>query len=113
SDTIWNLTALPARLLVLGGGPIGCELAQAFARLGSQVSLINRGPRLLPREDADVSALLTQKLTEEGIRVFNNGTVTSFTKAASTSNAAVTCGGKLHDIAFDEVLVAVGRQVNT
>ena len=67
SDTIWGLTELPKRLLVLGGGPIGCEMAQAFARLGSQVTLVEMADRLLPREDQDVSERVMARLRSEGV----------------------------------------------
>ena len=74
SDTLWDALAqrseLPRRIAILGGGPVGCELAQAFARLGSQVSLIESGSALLGREDADVSALVQQALERDGVRVF-------------------------------------------
>jgi pyruvate/2-oxoglutarate dehydrogenase complex dihydrolipoamide dehydrogenase (E3) component/uncharacterized membrane protein YdjX (TVP38/TMEM64 family) len=69
SDTLWDLRELPARLVVLGGGPIGCELAQCFARLGSQVTLVEMAPRLLVREDDDVAALVRAALEEDGVCV--------------------------------------------
>jgi len=69
SDNLWSLHQLPQRLLVMGGGPIGCELAQAFARLGSQVTLMDMEPRLLPREDEDTSGFVAELFAEEGIDV--------------------------------------------
>ena len=66
---MWNLHELPQRLLVLGGGPIGCELAQAFARFGAMVTLVEMAPRLLVREDEDVSAIVEQRFAAERIRV--------------------------------------------
>ena len=69
SDTLWSLRELPRRLVVLGGGPIGCELAQAFARLGAQVTLVELAPRLLAREDEDVSAFVRARLEADGVRV--------------------------------------------
>lgn len=69
SDTVWELTALPERLTVMGGGSIGCELAQAFARLGSKVTLTEAAPRLLPHEDPDASALVQASLESDGVRV--------------------------------------------
>ena len=69
SDTLWELRDLPQRLLVLGGGPIGCELAQSFARLGAQVTLVDQAPRIMPREDDDVSACVLARFQEAGIRV--------------------------------------------
>ena len=69
SDTLWGLRELPPRLLVLGGGPIGCELAQAFARLGSQVTLVEMGPRLLPKEDEDAARHARRCLEADGVTV--------------------------------------------
>jgi pyruvate/2-oxoglutarate dehydrogenase complex dihydrolipoamide dehydrogenase (E3) component len=69
SDTLWDLRELPARLVVLGGGPIGCELAQAFARLGSQVTQVEMAPRLMGREDEDVSAFVQARLEADGVTV--------------------------------------------
>src|SRR5690606_26618230 len=69
SETVWALDALPRRLLVLGGGPVGCELAQAFARLGAEVVLVQRGSRLLPRDDAESAALLAAALGRDGVSV--------------------------------------------
>ena len=69
SDTLWDLRRLPRRLAVLGGGPIGCELAQAFARLGSQVTQVEMLPRLLAREDPEVSEMVRSRFVEEGIDV--------------------------------------------
>ncbi len=69
SDTLWGLRELPARLVVLGGGPIGCELAQAFARLGSQVTQVEMAPRILGREDEEVSALARAALEADGVQV--------------------------------------------
>jgi pyruvate/2-oxoglutarate dehydrogenase complex dihydrolipoamide dehydrogenase (E3) component len=74
SDTVWSLTQLPRRLVVLGGGPVGCELAQAFARLGAQVVIVQQAERLLPREDPEVSALLRKRFAREGIAVLTNCT---------------------------------------
>jgi pyruvate/2-oxoglutarate dehydrogenase complex dihydrolipoamide dehydrogenase (E3) component/uncharacterized membrane protein YdjX (TVP38/TMEM64 family) len=109
SDTIWNLTRLPGQLLVIGGGPIGCELAQAFQRLGSQVTLLHRGPRLLPREDEDVARLVIQRFLDEGIDVRTNHTPLRFT------GKTLTCDhdGVETSIDFDTVLFAAGRKART
>ena len=69
NETIFSLTTAPRRLLVIGGGPVGCELAQAFRRLGSEVAIVSQGERLLPREDPDAGALLERQLAREGIRL--------------------------------------------
>ncbi|HSP00968.1 MAG TPA: FAD-dependent oxidoreductase, partial [Thioalkalivibrio sp.] len=75
SDTIWSLRTLPKHLVVLGGGPIGLELAQAFTRLGSRVTLIEQAPRLLPREDADIAEALGQCLKADGVTLHIGSTV--------------------------------------
>lgn len=110
SDTLWGLRTLPARLLVLGGGPIGCELAQAFARLGSEVTLVDMAPRLLPREDADVSDFVAAIFRAEGIQLELNARAESFT--LDPTGKALRClrDGQAFSLAFDEVLVAVGRR---
>jgi len=80
--TVFSLTALPRRLIVIGGGPIGCELAQTFVRLGSQVSLVSDIPRLLPKEDTDVAALLEQQFRREGIELILGAKVERAEKSA-------------------------------
>lgn len=115
SDSLWSLETLPARLLVMGGGPIGCELAQAFARLGSRVTLIDMAPRLLPREDADVSAHVAGVLAREGVDVRLGHEAARFAAGPAQGGgtlAARVDGGSV-DIEFDRVLVAVGRRPNT
>jgi len=111
SDTVWSLQELPRRLLVLGGGPIGSELAQAFARLGSTVTLVNRNERLLPREDADVSAALADRFADEGVRVLNSSTVASFRLDGADKVANIT-GATQIELSCDAVLVALGRHAN-
>ena len=109
SDNLWNLRKLPRRLAVLGGGPIGCELAQAFARLGSQVTQVEMLPRLLAREDAEVSERVRSRFVEEGIDVRLSHT------ALKVENKTLVCkheGGEAR-IEFDELLCAVGRAANT
>ena len=121
SDTLWNLQELPERLLILGGGPIGCEMAQAFSRLGSKVTVVEMHPRLLIREDAEVSALLISRFTEEGIRVLTEYRAERFERQGDKVIARCTYtgsdyadGSEQHeDIEFDQVLVAVGRRATT
>lgn len=109
SDTIWSLQALPQRLLVIGGGPVGCEMAQAFARLGSTVTLVQRNAQLLPREDVDVAAVLQSRLLHEGVHVHTGAGALRF-EAGSFS---CRVDGQLLQVAFDAVLVATGREANT
>ena len=112
SDNVWDLRELPSRLVVLGGGPIGCELTQTFARLGSTVSQVEMLPRLLLREDADISEMVAGRFAAEGVRVLTGHKakrvrVDGDRKVLVCENAA----GEV-DIEFDEILVAVGRAPN-
>lgn len=113
SETIWNLTELPRKFLVLGGGPIGCELAQAFARLGSQVTLVHQGDRLLPKEDAEVSQLIAGIFATEEIRLIDSGEVESFYRDGFSSFAKIRSAHGNEELEFDVVLFAVGRKANT
>ena len=109
SDSVWSLATLPAQLVVLGGGPIGCELAQAFARLGSQVTIVDMLDRLLPREDAEVSSHIERKLQSEGVRVCTSH------GAAGVEPGKLLLKGPQGDvqIPFSHLLVAVGRKPNS
>lgn len=69
SETLFNLTSLPPKVVVIGGGPIGCELGQAFARLGSEVTIVDKNEHLLPREDPDAAAILQQQLKDDGVNL--------------------------------------------
>ncbi|MDX1625124.1 MAG: FAD-dependent oxidoreductase [Wenzhouxiangellaceae bacterium] len=110
SDTVWNLSALPRRLCVLGGGPIGCELAQAFQRLGSEVTIVEMEDRLLPREDPDAGRALMRRMEREGVRLAVSHTAERF--ESDGDGGTVTCrhGDDSVDIGFDRVLVALGRR---
>ncbi|HEB94863.1 MAG TPA: pyridine nucleotide-disulfide oxidoreductase [Sedimenticola thiotaurini] len=113
SDDLWQLRELPRRLLVLGGGPIGCELAQAFARFGAEVTIVEMAPRLLVREDEDVSALVTERFLEEGIRLLVGHTAAAFRTTDHGHELVARSAGEEVTVAFDRVLVAVGRVANT
>jgi len=112
SDTVWNLRERPRRLMVLGGGPIGCELAQSFQRLGSEVFLIQRGAQLLPREDAEVAEMVEARFREEGIHVFTGHTAQQF--EMSNGQHVLVCEHKGTEvrIEFDQLLLALGRKAN-
>lgn len=112
SDTLWQLREQPRRLAVLGGGPIGSELAQAFARLGSEVIQIEMGPRLLPREDPEVSAAVLERFRAEGIDVRLEAQATGLRQQGETKWLTVTTPSGEEDIEFDALLVAVGRKAN-
>jgi pyruvate/2-oxoglutarate dehydrogenase complex dihydrolipoamide dehydrogenase (E3) component len=114
SETVWDLTALPKRLLVLGGGGIGCELGQVFARLGADVTIVEAAARLLPGEDADAGAIVTQALRDDGVRVLTGAA----TRRVLPDAAGPPAGGRLVlddevEVAYDRLLVAVGRSPRT
>lgn len=114
SDNLWQLRRLPERLLVLGGGPIGCELAQAFQLLGSQVTLVEMGARVLSNEDTDTSALLQKQLREDGVDLRLNHRAEEFVVDESGQAKLVTKHeNETVELAFDRVLIALGRQANT
>ncbi len=110
SESVWALRQRPARLLVLGGGPIGCELAQTFARLGSKVTQVHRGPRVLPREDADAAELVAQSLRADGIDLRLGHEAVRFEVVDGEKTLVATHAGTELRIAFDTLLLAVGRQ---
>ncbi|MGZ4868468.1 MAG: mercuric reductase [Candidatus Angelobacter sp.] len=112
NETVFSLTALPRRLIVIGGGPIGCELAQAFARLGSQVSLVSDVSRLLPKEDADVAALLEQQFRREGIQLVLGAKVERAEKSAVGKILIIDRDQGKETVVGDEILLAVGRTAN-
>nr|MBV6630873.1 FAD-dependent oxidoreductase [Oceanococcus sp. HetDA_MAG_MS8] len=110
SDTVWTLREQPSRLLVLGGGPIGCELSQAFHRLGSQVHQVDRNSRLLGKEDAEVSELVESVFREEGIHLHLGAQAIQVLKNDEGWVLEVEQDTQRHRIGFDAILVAVGRQ---
>ena len=110
SDTLWGLREQPKRLVVLGGGPIGCELAQSFARLGSAVTQIEMLPRIMIREDEEVSAFAKKALEHDGVRVLTNHKALRCERRADGTKAIVVeSGGQQSAIEFDVLLCAVGR----
>ena len=109
NETVFGLTELPRRFAVLGGGPIGCELAQAFARFGSEVHLIERGDRLLPHDDAGASAVVRAALERDGVELHFGTDVSRVGAADGEKVPHLSAGGPLH---ADELLVAVGRRPN-
>ena len=113
SDNVWQLRALPQRLVVLGGGPIGCELAQAFARFGASVTLVERLPRLLPREDAEASNMLRQRFEAEGLRVLTGHEASAIRVDAGRKRLIARSGGAEVSVEFDALLCALGRMPNT
>jgi pyruvate/2-oxoglutarate dehydrogenase complex dihydrolipoamide dehydrogenase (E3) component len=127
NETIFNLTELPRRLAVVGCGPIGCELAQAFARFGSEVTLLGRQGQLLPREDADAAAIVAAALTRDGVRLELGVKATAVRRRGAEKvlelehvQGTGRQGGEgghggqdgRRELAVDEILVATGRQPN-
>ena len=110
SNTLWQIKTLPKRLVVLGAGPIGCELGQAFARLGSQVSIVDKGEFLMPREDEDVSQLVADAMKNEGV-LFMSGRSIVRLSSANDGHLAELDNGEV--IKFDALLLAIGRTGNT
>ena len=114
SETVWGLDRLPARLVVVGGGPIGCELAQCFARFGSRVSQIQTHDRLLPREDPEFSELVLERLRGDGVEVLTGHRAARFRREGDRKTLACeTPDGGTREIEFDDVLLAVGRAPRT
>ncbi len=113
SDNVWELRQLPARLVVLGGGPIGSELAQAFARLGSKVTQVEMLPRILMREDPEISAMVMKSFNAEGVDVRVNHMAKEFRIEDGRKLLICECQGQEVRLEFDEVLCAVGRVANT
>ncbi len=109
SDTLWGLRERPRRLVVLGGGPIGCELAQSFARLGSQVTQVEMAPRIMGREDEDVSAYARQVLEADGVQVLTQHKALRCEMVGEEKFIVVEAAGAEKRIAFDVLLCAVGR----
>lgn len=111
SDNIWSLRELPSRLVVLGGGPIGCELAQSFARLGAKVTQVEMARQLMGREDLEVSRLVAEQFIRDGISVLTNHKVLRI----EAQNKIIVCDfeGREVRIEFDKILVALGRKANT
>ncbi len=110
SDTIWSLREQPNRLVVLGGGPIGSELTQAFARFGSEVTQVEMGPRILPREDAEVAAEVNRKFTAEGVDVRVNTRAEEVVQQDGQWYLRCATSEGTVQIPFDALLIAVGRQ---
>jgi pyruvate/2-oxoglutarate dehydrogenase complex dihydrolipoamide dehydrogenase (E3) component len=113
NETVFALTALPRRLLVLGGGPIGCELAQAFRRLGSEVIIAGRAPQFLPREDQDAAAILARAFQRDGIDIRLRTTISRVVVAAEGKEVHLVTDGREEDVVtVDEILAGAGRAPN-
>ncbi|HLQ01271.1 MAG TPA: FAD-dependent oxidoreductase [Burkholderiales bacterium] len=113
SDSVWDLRVLPRRLVVLGGGPIGCELAQCFARFGARVTQVEMLPRILIREDPEISEMVARQFREERVDVRTDHKALRVVREEGEKMLVCEHGGKEIRIPFDELLCAVGRVANT
>ena len=109
SDNLWDITVLPKKLVILGGGPIGCELAQSFQRLGSEVTQVEMLPRLMIREDEEVSAFVQKQFANEGVQVLCEHKAVEFKHIDGQKSLLCEHQGDIIELEFDQVLIAVGR----
>jgi pyruvate/2-oxoglutarate dehydrogenase complex dihydrolipoamide dehydrogenase (E3) component len=112
NETVFSLTERPRRLAVIGGGPIGCEMAQAFQRLGCEVALLHTNDHILDREDADAAAVVQQALQRDGVQLVLNATLNRVEKAEAGKTLFFTCDGEEKSVTVDEILVGTGRSPN-
>jgi pyruvate/2-oxoglutarate dehydrogenase complex dihydrolipoamide dehydrogenase (E3) component/uncharacterized membrane protein YdjX (TVP38/TMEM64 family) len=112
NETIFTLTDLPRRMVVIGAGPIGCELAQAFCRFGSAVTMITDGAEILPKEDQDAAAIVRKRLERDRVHVITGGIVNQVSGSGTDKTVSVTVDGRPQKISCDVILVAVGRRPN-
>jgi len=112
NETVFSLTELPKRLAVIGAGPIGCELAQAFARFGCQVTLIELGPHILGREDSDAAEILHTAFVREGVALQLGVKIAGVATAADGKRITLERDGQTYEVIVDEILVGVGRAPN-
>jgi len=112
NETVFSLTERPRRLAVIGGGPIGCELAQAFRRLGCEVILFHNASHILNREDSDAAEILQRSFIRDGIRLILNCKTNRVEKRNGSKVIHIECGGKEDEVAVDEILAGAGRAPN-
>ncbi|GCE16640.1 hypothetical protein KDK_04400 [Dictyobacter kobayashii] len=112
NETIFDLSRLPASLIVIGGGPVGVELAQALARLGTRVTIVQRAPQLLPREDLEIATALTGILRNEGITIYTHAQPMQVSQQGNKKCLTIKLEDKILELETDELLIATGRQPN-
>jgi pyruvate/2-oxoglutarate dehydrogenase complex dihydrolipoamide dehydrogenase (E3) component len=112
SETIFSLTALPPRLAVIGAGPIGCEMAQTFARFGSRVTLLEMGERILPHDDPDAAEVVAGALRRDGVELVTGAAISAVARQGRESRVSYRLGAETLEFAADALLVAVGRSPN-
>lgn len=112
NETVFNLTQRPGRLIVIGGGPLGCELAQAFRRLGSEVTLVHKTPLFLPQEEREAAQLLAEAFGRDGIHLYLNCEAKSVDLDGKEKRVRLVSADREETIAVDEILTAIGRAPN-
>jgi pyruvate/2-oxoglutarate dehydrogenase complex dihydrolipoamide dehydrogenase (E3) component len=112
NETVFDLTTRPKSLVVIGGGPLGCEMAQAFARLGCEVTIVQREPQFLPKEERDAAQILSEALARDGIRIQLNTEVTRVTRTDAGKSLQLVSAGEHSVVTAEEILVGVGRAPN-
>jgi pyruvate/2-oxoglutarate dehydrogenase complex dihydrolipoamide dehydrogenase (E3) component len=113
NESVFSLTELPARIVVVGAGPIGCEMAQSFRRLGSQVTIVSLDDDLLPREDQDAATVLKRQFEQDGIELCLEARLQRVDGGDEGSTVVFDRGDGPEEVVCDQVLVAVGRTPNT
>ncbi len=112
NETIFSLTTLPRRLLVMGAGPIGCEMAQSFARFGSTVTLLDRAPRILARDDADAAKVVHEAMVQDGVTIVLDSAIAQVERRGDETTITYMVNGVRHTVTGDALLVAAGRKPN-
>jgi pyruvate/2-oxoglutarate dehydrogenase complex dihydrolipoamide dehydrogenase (E3) component len=112
NETVFDADRLPARLLVIGGGPIGAELGQAFARFGSAVTIVSAAAHILPREDADVAAVLAQRLRHEGVTILDRTRAVRVERRGQVKSVTIRLDDGERTVDAEQILVAAGRRAN-
>ena len=112
NESVFDLTTLPRRMVIVGAGPIGCEMAQCFARFGSAVTVIDRGARVLPRDDVDAATIVRQALERDGVTFVSNAEIANLSQAGAVITVRTTRQGVTATHACDALLIAIGRAPN-
>jgi pyruvate/2-oxoglutarate dehydrogenase complex dihydrolipoamide dehydrogenase (E3) component len=112
NETVFTLTELPPRLAVIGAGPVGCELAQAFARFGSRVSLLGNRPQIMPREDPEAASIVEKEMRRDGVSLVLGCNVVRVTSEGADKVLHLECGGQASQVRADAILIGVGRAPN-
>jgi pyruvate/2-oxoglutarate dehydrogenase complex dihydrolipoamide dehydrogenase (E3) component len=112
NETVFTLTELPSRLAVIGAGPVGCELAQAFARFGARVSLLANRPQIMPREDEGAARIVEEQMRRDGVKLVLGCNVVRVTREGAEKVLHLECGGQTAEVRVDAILIGVGREPN-